>query len=251
MWWASSWGWDWSALGKGRFRLVQNAGGPATCTTMRPRVSGGIVKRWASRRRSEPRFHGSNCPEHGVMCAAIPWALPHGRFTHSFEAMVIEVVKACASKQTAWVSSQAGMEARSRHHGPGWTPALDWPAGDGSSATWTASSGRPGARRQQVAAAADRKARRHCAEPPQMASIQDYPPADASTASRVLLSCTAGKPGLGRRDPRRRPLRPLWRDLIKAVWGVEVLALITAAPFCVVTAPAIQEAASGLSLAGP
>lgn len=41
------------------------------------------------------------CPEHGVKSAAIPWALPHGRFTLAFEAMVIEVVKACASVQAA------------------------------------------------------------------------------------------------------------------------------------------------------
>jgi transposase len=41
------------------------------------------------------------CPEHGVKSAAIPWALPHGRFTLAFEAMVIEVVKACASVHAA------------------------------------------------------------------------------------------------------------------------------------------------------
>jgi len=41
------------------------------------------------------------CPEHGVKSVAIAWALPHGRFTLAFEAMVIEVVKACASVQAA------------------------------------------------------------------------------------------------------------------------------------------------------
>jgi transposase len=41
------------------------------------------------------------CEEHGVGNAAVPWALPHGRFTLAFEAMVIEVVKACASVQAA------------------------------------------------------------------------------------------------------------------------------------------------------
>jgi transposase len=41
------------------------------------------------------------CPEHGVKSEAIPWALPHGRFTLAFEAMVIEVVKACASVHAA------------------------------------------------------------------------------------------------------------------------------------------------------
>jgi transposase len=41
------------------------------------------------------------CPEHGVKSAAIPWALPHSRFTLAFEAMVIEVVKACTSVHAA------------------------------------------------------------------------------------------------------------------------------------------------------
>lgn len=41
------------------------------------------------------------CPEHGVKTAAVPWAPPHGRYTLAFEAMVIEVVKACASVQAA------------------------------------------------------------------------------------------------------------------------------------------------------
>ena len=40
-------------------------------------------------------------PEHGVKSAAIPWALLHGRFTLAFDAMVIEVVKACASVHAA------------------------------------------------------------------------------------------------------------------------------------------------------
>jgi transposase len=41
------------------------------------------------------------CSDHGVKSTAIPWALPQDRFTLTFEAMVIEVVKACASVQAA------------------------------------------------------------------------------------------------------------------------------------------------------
>jgi len=47
------------------------------------------------------RVPRTKCPEHGIKSAAIPWALPHCRFTLAFEAMVIEVVKACASVQAA------------------------------------------------------------------------------------------------------------------------------------------------------
>ncbi len=39
------------------------------------------------------------CPEHGFKSSAKAWALPHGRYTLAFEAMVIEVLKACASEQ--------------------------------------------------------------------------------------------------------------------------------------------------------
>lgn len=38
-----------------------------------------------------------DCPEHGVVNVAVPWAEAHGRFTILMEAWIIEVLKECAS----------------------------------------------------------------------------------------------------------------------------------------------------------
>lgn len=38
-----------------------------------------------------------DCPEHGVVNAAVPWAEAHGRFTVMMEAWIIEVLKECAT----------------------------------------------------------------------------------------------------------------------------------------------------------
>jgi len=38
-----------------------------------------------------------DCPEHGVVNAAVPWAEAHGRFTVLMEAWIIEVLKECAT----------------------------------------------------------------------------------------------------------------------------------------------------------
>ena len=37
------------------------------------------------------------CPEHGVVTAAVPWAEPHGRFTLMFEAFAVAVIEAARS----------------------------------------------------------------------------------------------------------------------------------------------------------
>jgi len=58
----------------------------------------------------------ADCPTHGVLTVAVPWAGPRSRFTLLFERMAIEVLKASASIQSAcewlkigWESAQAIM----------------------------------------------------------------------------------------------------------------------------------------------
>lgn len=41
------------------------------------------------------------CPDHGVVTVAVPWADPHGRFTLLFEAFAVRLLQACASVEAA------------------------------------------------------------------------------------------------------------------------------------------------------